>query len=221
MYLYLFVAVAIGELVALLSHWDGLHTVCKPLLVPALLAFYLSHRNKAHQLHTWVIGGLFFGWIGDVALMFQEKGSLYFMVGLAAFLIGHICYIVAFMSTNKPSHTSIFAMRPYLALPLVGYAALMFWVLQPHVGALLIPVTVYMLVIITMALVAINRLGKVPMRSFLTVLSGAMCFVVSDSLLAFNKFVSPFPLAGFAIMLTYILAQYFIAVGCLQQVERI
>ncbi|MGO8055650.1 lysoplasmalogenase family protein, partial [Rhizobium leguminosarum] len=45
------------------------------------------------------------------------------------------------------------------------------------------------------------------------IITGAACFVLSDSLLAFNKFYAPFEFAGIAIMLTYGIAQLFIAAG--------
>jgi uncharacterized membrane protein YhhN len=41
-----------------------------------------------------------------------------------------------------------------------------------------------------------------------------MSFLLSDALLAINKFVAPIPMAGFWVMLTYITAQYLIVKGC-------
>jgi uncharacterized membrane protein YhhN len=48
------------------------------------------------------------------------------------------------------------------------------------------------------------------------ILSGAIFFVSSDSILAFNKFYAPVPLASFLIMITYLVAQYLITVGILK-----
>ena len=48
---------------------------------------------------------------------------------------------------------------------------------------------------------------------------GAILFVVSDSLLAFNKFFSPFNNAGVIIMLTYGLAQLFITEGAVRYIN--
>lgn len=219
MYLYLFIAIASCDLLALAFGFETVHLICKPFLMPLLIAFYLSQKQKTHWVHSWTLVGLFFGWIGDVALM--GSGSLYFMMGLGAFLIGHLCYIGAFYLTTKPNNPSVLKRRPYFLLPVLGYGIIMFSLLKPHLGSLFIPVSVYVSVIITMLIMAMNRLGKVQMRSFLSVLIGASAFVLSDSLLAWNKFVGVFPFAGVAIMLTYLLAQYYIAMGMLQQVERV
>lgn len=219
MYLYLFFIVALCDLVALLFHCESVHLISKPFLMPLLIGYYLSHKQRNHPLHHWILAGLFFGWLGDVALL--GSGSLFFMLGLGAFLIGHICYIVGFRMTTKPQYASILKKRPYVILPVLLYVVIIFMYLQPHLGSLFVPVFVYMLVISTMLIVAIDRLGKVQMRSYLSILIGAIAFVISDSLLAINKFVGAFPLAGFAVMLTYLAAQYYIASGSLQQVERI
>jgi len=48
-------------------------------------------------------------------------------------------------------------------------------------------------------------------------LAGATSFVVSDSLLAVNKFYQPFAYAGVFIMLTYCAAQYLIVRGYIEQ----
>ncbi len=45
------------------------------------------------------------------------------------------------------------------------------------------------------------------------VFHGALLFMVSDSLIAINKFQFAVPFAGFLIMSTYILAQWFIVDG--------
>jgi uncharacterized membrane protein YhhN len=68
-----------------------------------------------------------------------------------------------------------------------------------------------------MLLAAINREKKVNRQSYLLVFAGAVLFVLSDSLIAINRFTQPFELARIAIMSSYITAQYLIAVGCTRQ----
>ena len=50
-------------------------------------------------------------------------------------------------------------------------------------------------------------------------MAGALLFVISDSVLAINKFYHPFEIAGIIIMLTYGLAQFFIAEGAIQYIQ--
>jgi uncharacterized membrane protein YhhN len=64
-----------------------------------------------------------------------------------------------------------------------------------------------------MALSALTLRHIVSKAAWNSLFSGALLFVMSDSLLAINKFVHPIPEAGFLIMSTYILAQYFIVQG--------
>jgi len=60
---------------------------------------------------------------------------------------------------------------------------------------------------------ALNRSGRVADISFKLVFVGSLLFLLSDSMIAFNKFHSDIPLAGFLIMITYIAAQYLIMRG--------
>jgi uncharacterized membrane protein YhhN len=80
-----------------------------------------------------------------------------------------------------------------------------------------LPVIIYTIVILTMLEAAINRYGKVNRLSFILVLAGAILFVISDSLIALNKFGFPFMFSGVAVMTTYIAAQYLIVAGILKQ----
>ena len=86
-------------------------------------------------------------------------------------------------------------------------------ILYPHLGAFKIPVLLYALVLTVMVLQALFRYGHTNTPSFWFVFLGALLFMVSDSLIAVNKFLSPFGLAGLSITATYILAQFLIASG--------
>jgi uncharacterized membrane protein YhhN len=89
-------------------------------------------------------------------------------------------------------------------------------VLLPALGDLKIPVIVYASVISVMLLFAYNGLliWKKPANQY--VFFGALFFVVSDSILAINKFHMPIQKSSFIIMLTYLVAQYLIVKGILK-----
>ena len=72
------------------------------------------------------------------------------------------------------------------------------------------PVNLYAVVITAMALSAWNTKSKVDNTVFFSLLSGALLFMLSDSLIAINKFRVPLPAAGFWIMITYLAGQYLI-----------
>ena len=76
---------------------------------------------------------------------------------------------------------------------------------------------VYAAVICTMLLCSLHVYLKVNKKAAVYYLSGAAAFVLSDSLLAVNKFYEPFAYAGVFIMLTYCAAQYFIVRGYIEQ----
>ncbi|MEP7127636.1 MAG: lysoplasmalogenase [Chitinophagales bacterium] len=191
----------------------------KPLLLPMLIIiFYFQSTSARMAFRNFVLAALSLSWLGDVLLLFQEQNSNFFLAGLISFLAAHICYILAFNKTSVHHSQTILRQKPWLALLFIGYGMLFFFLIRNGLGNMLVPVMVYMAVILLMGITALNRYHRVEYNSFLLVFAGALCFMTSDSLLAINKFASPFPISGFLIMLTYIAAQYLIVKGCLKQI---
>jgi uncharacterized membrane protein YhhN len=96
----------------------------------------------------------------------------------------------------------------------VGYAAGIVYLLYPGLDGLMKPVImVYALSLIGMSMAALNRNGRVNRSSFLLVFTGSLLFVLSDSMIALDRFYAEIPLGGLWIMLTYISAQYLIMRG--------
>ena len=75
---------------------------------------------------------------------------------------------------------------------------------------------VYALILIVMVLNSVFRYGRTINASFWLVFVGSIFFMLSDSVLAINKFFSPVTAAGFWVMSTYILAQFLIIQGLLK-----
>lgn len=213
---FTFVGVSIVQLLSVVFAWSFLHHLSKPLLMPLLMWMYFYHQRE-HKTHMsgMVLFALFFSFLGDTFLMYTHKSEMYFMTGLASFLLAHVCYIFAYRqhryAISKQETTAIQKLR--LAFPIVLAGTGLIIVLYPHLGQMLMPVAVYTLIIIIMTLVALGRLGRTSLSSFWLVLSGALLFMLSDSMLAINKFLHAFSAAGFLIMFTYILAQYLIVEG--------
>lgn len=208
--LFIFLMVATIELLSRIFGWDSIGNVqitVKPLLMPSLAAYFLFSVKQKNKLAFLVIIALLFSWIGDVMLMFVELKSIYFILGLVAFLLAHITYILIFNKSSQDFKPKIFTYSTGFLLTL--YGILLILLMWPGLGDLMIPVIIYTAIIMTMGITALFR--KASGASL--VLIGAMLFIASDSLLALNKFYQAFAAAGFWVMLTYILAQYFIVIG--------
>ena len=188
----------------------------KPLILLSLIAFYWGHTENRQSFETKFLLGLVFSLLGDVLLMFSEKAELFFMLGLGAFLIAQVFYSWAFIKENIGTK-GLLQRQPWLALVLLGYGVWFVLLLKDNLGSLLVPVIVYAFMLTTMANAALNRFGKVPVKSFVLVFVGALFFVASDSVLAYTKFVDVFPYSRIVVMATYGLAQYFLVWGMLQK----
>lgn len=193
------------------------HFAIKPLITISLMIFLGYHTQLRGRFAKRIFIGLVFGLFGDCFLMFLEVDPSFFMFGLASFLIGHLAYISAFYLDYK-WHPSIEKKYTRIALVVFGLFCLSFCLyLRPHLNEMKIPVMIYAFVISCMGVMAVNRMGRVNTLSFNLIFWGAILFIVSDSILAFNKFVFPFEFAGIPIMITYMAAQYFITIGAVER----
>jgi uncharacterized membrane protein YhhN len=157
---------------------------------------------------------LSFSWLGDVILLFSARSELFFAAGLGAFLIAHLFYIAAYIRSVRGAPGKVFfRRRPGWLLPFMVLFAGLYGLLYPALGSMRIPVFVYTATILLMAIFALNRKDRVSEASFYPIFVGALVFILSDSLLAFNKFLVPIPYAGVLVMSTDIAAQYLIVEG--------
>ena len=99
---------------------------------------------------------------------------------------------------------------------IILYFSILIFTLFPKLGPLKIPILIYATVITTMLYFAFKGSLKWTKKFGELILVGAIFFVGSDSILAFDKFYSPIPFNSFLIMSTYTLAQYFIVSGILK-----
>ena len=124
-------------------------------------------------------------------------------------------YILVFLEHRKKENWPF----AFVTLLLI-YGASLFFFLKDGLGVMLIPVSVYMLVILTMATTAYLRKNKANMHSYKFVFLGALFFMASDSILALNKFYQPILWSNISIMLTYAIAQYLIIIGILKLKDK-
>lgn len=183
--------------------------VAKPAVLVALTlaaaALPADHTDLVHR-KWWFVAALACSLVGDVLLMLPRD---LFVGGLSAFLAAHVLFIVGLLQPPAPPGNPPFAFSPVglavataVAVAVVSVpATLIFRSLTRHGDrALLAPVAVYLVAITTMAVLAANV--GVP-----AALVGASLFVVSDAVLALDRFVRPLPHGQLAVHVTYHLAQ--------------
>jgi uncharacterized membrane protein YhhN len=215
--LYAFYVISALNLINQLVKIEWLDMATKPLLMVPLLIYYLTSRTgKTDTLTMLICGALIFSWMGDVLLMLQAENEMLFTAGLIAFLTAHILYMMGYIKAKGRSDGksyAFFVRSRIMFLMFTGVALL--YILYPVLGDLRIPVTVYTAVIISMGIAALLRRGYTNEKSFVSVYGGAVLFILSDSVLAINKFLSPVVYADLIIMASYIIAQFMIVRGIL------
>ena len=209
--LFIFLLILIAEAVVVWLDLRKAEFILKPLICIWLIACFIYQTKEiSDSLKKWVIIALVFSWIGDILLMFQADQSVFFLAGLVSFLLAHISYILFFHFTRLRERITS---RWYLMLFVVVYYTVLIMQLGPYLGDFAIPVRVYGIVISFMLMLAMHMLFLKNKRAGLAMVVGAALFVLSDTILAFNKFYQSFESAGVFIMLTYGMAQFFIVDG--------
>ncbi len=179
--------------------------IFKPLTTILIILIALLGEGAAPPLYRWLIlVGLIFCLGGDVFLMLPAK---FFIAGLVSFLIGHIFYIVAFVSDGG------FNLALVWLAPLIVFGLVIYRLLHSHLGKLRGPVIVYVLAILTMAWQALGRWSAIGASGALLAAAGAVLFVISDAVLALDRFRQKFGAARIVVLSTYWAAQWLIALS--------
>jgi uncharacterized membrane protein YhhN len=200
-----FVVVAVANLVSVSVGISWLEVVTKPFLCALLLVWaWLACDRRPPRL---LMAGLVAALAGDELL--GPAGDAWFVVGMAAFLVMQVCYIVGFLRLG--------AGEALLRRRWVAVAWALLWlvlqvVLGPSLGALQIPIAVYSAALTTMAACAVatgdRRIGV-----------GGVLFLISDLLIGLGAADLDVPASGFLVMSTYALAQLLIVTGWVQVVR--
>lgn len=200
-------AVAIGAGLAIVgAEVDGLrvlHYLFKPLTTLLIAAMVWRMATTGHGYRRAVLAGLLLSLLGDVFLMLPGD---WFAFGLGSFLLAHLCYLWAFRLRGDGFRPA----WPVLAYGVVAAAVLAY--LWPHLPAeLKIPVVVYVAALAGMAAQAACVWRQRPDRAAAAAAMGGACFVLSDALLAIDRFAIAIPLASVWVLLSYWAAQWCIA----------
>ena len=207
-----FIIVLIELAMGSIGYLKTIHYIAKPAIVISLVFLFLkTSESLSKPIKSLTILALVFSVLGDILLMFVDKSPHFFTLGLVAFLTAHVMYVLVFLKHRNKQKSPI----GFISVLLV-YAASLFYFLNGNLGDMFIPVIIYMLVILSMATAAYLRKDKVNILSYGLVFFGALFFLISDSILALNKFYVPLNYSDYSIMITYALAQYLIVIGILK-----
>lgn len=212
-----FLVISILELAGRLNQMEELLIYSKPLLMPALI-FYVYQSCPAYLLKKFLIAALAFSFLGDVFLMFDNDANL-FLFGLGSFLFAHLIYAFIFFNATEQLERKFKVQWQDVVFAI--YGLFVFSIIKDGLGDMYIPALIYTVVICLMGITARKRWKKVNTRSFWLVMTGASLFIISDSLLAINKFYQAFELSDFLVMLTYLGAQLLIAKGLIVFLQKI
>lgn len=207
-----FVAISVVHLAAQLVGAASLAATTKTMLMPALALVLVPGLGRRGRWPAWgalATVGLFFSWLGDLALI--GDGEAWFLSGVALFGLAQVAYAFTFRNAGDARRTSG---RPGLAAPYVLWwvALAGFFLLTQPMSPFVAAVMVYGLLLGTMAWLA-NRINT-------SVAVGAALFVLSDSLIGLGGAGLSLPFHGFWVMLTYLAAQWLIVQGLVEVAGR-
>lgn len=207
----LFLLVTIVYFTGMALQNEAILLICKPLLVTSLLFHFIAAtKNHPSTLKIYIIAALVFSIAGDTLLMFVNQNERFFLLGLSAFLLAHIFYIICFHKIKTKEQVA--GKWQWSIIVLIYYFFIISF-LMPHLGGMKIPVLVYGLVISFMLFTAMLLYDLNDNKTARYLLTGALLFVISDSVLAINKFYRPLAFSGWMIMTTYVLAQWMLVRG--------
>lgn len=182
----------------------------KPATLAALILTAVVLGATDSSAGVWLLVALAFGLAGDVFLL--ERSDSRFRLGLAAFLLGHLAYVVSFVRLGLDAPSWAWVAPVALAACLIATRQVPASTYLRGGLALAAPVAVYTVVIGAMLIFAFDT--GVPLIAV-----GASVFAVSDTVLARDRFVRPRPWAPVAVMVTYHVGQALIVAGVLAAIS--
>ncbi len=196
-----FLIVSLLDIVAVAMDYPVMQAVFKPMIMLSLMAAYYFSVSK---INPWYLLAMAFSFLGDVLLM--DKNNL-FLAGIAAFLGTQLIYIFILKKRLKKGRTLDLLIS---IVPFLIFYSLLITVLQKNLGTLTIPVMVYGMAISIFGMAALLLYLQNKNFSTRMLLWGAILFIISDSMIALQKFHDARSWYPVAIMATYVMAQFLI-----------
>ncbi len=182
---------------------QGWFYVFKPLTTILIILVPVVGSKGFSLLNVLILAGLLFSLLGDILLMLPADR---FLAGLVAFLIAHLFYISGFLIGQR---MPVF----WPILPVFGFAAIIGWVLKDGLGKMKIPTFAYIVVISAMVWLAWSRWISGGQVDQLLAFCGAGLFMVSDAILALDRFKWKFKPSRALNLFSYYAGQWLIALS--------
>jgi uncharacterized membrane protein YhhN len=210
----LFLALGVGGFnwIAVEKNWKRVKYITKPTVILLFLAWLWQNHSLGGGM-LWFSLGLVFSLAGDVLLLLPAN---FFLPGLVAFLLAHVMYLVGFnLSITSISVPILIVSLLFFGGTQLYYRRLARSLRESGQENLKLPVAFYTTIISLMAISAMFTLANPVWNSLYAVMAtcGAILFVLSDSLLAWDRFVAPISHGHLLVMLTYHLGQLGIILG--------
>lgn len=211
----LFLIIILFHCIAIFLEWSAIRFYSKLLIIPFLiLLMSLNMRGGVglSSLKLLPLIALTASFMGDLFLSFTD--AQFFLWGMLSFIITHICNSIYFFKLN-PLRLKRLKYATISSLILAIICSLIVYTIKDSLGTFFIPIMVYMVIIGSMTVLASNLLANdlyahLALQYFIP---GAVLFVMSDGILALNKFSLKEPLFDVIVMLTYGLAQLYLVMG--------
>jgi alkenylglycerophosphocholine hydrolase len=185
--------VAVANWVSRVRDDHRLEVLTKPTATLLLLGVALALDPEVPAQQAWVAAGLALSLVGDVLLLPQVER---FVGGIAAFLLAHLAFVGGFAAAGIDAQTAAVAAVAVTVLALPVAWRLLGALRASEDRGLVGPVVVYLVVIAAMVAAAAGTGSRLA-------LAGAAVFLLSDTILAWNRFVRPLPFGRPAVMITY------------------
>ena len=215
--LLLFCLALCVHLYAIVAQMPTIRIISKCLLLPLLMIYLTVSTPNTTAIKKMALLALFFSWLGDVALTQSETN--FFLFGMLAFNMTHVQNGKIFLRL----HPIRFLGATWIGLGLaLGTISLVYYFLQTSLETYLMPVVVYMVFISTVWVLSFNLTNqpKYKAAAINFFIPGMFLFVLSDGILAFNKFLLHQPERwDIWVMLTYALAQWLLTEGYISVVN--
>ena len=199
--------VAALDWAAVQRQWVRLERAAKPLVIVVLAWLAVTMGATDHDVGRFLLVALGFSLVGDIFLL--GKGAVDFSGGLASFLVAHIAFVLAFLTLGVQPWWALLGLL--IAVPLGLTAGRRIVQAAAHEGGAALggAVTAYLVVVVAMVVAASGTARPL-------VILGALAFLLSDTVLALDRFVGPRSNARMLVIVTYHLGQVMMVVGALR-----
>lgn len=204
--LIIFFIFLLADLYIIYKQKNKYRILTKPFIMPSLIFYYTQITTSVNEL---ILAALILATIGDICLLSRQL--IYLGIGGFSFLMGHVCYIIAFLINIHH-----FELKPIYLVLLIIYLLFLYIInrtlFRKSNKSIKILAGVYFPILLLMSFIAFMQLTSINFNSFLLIYTGAILFTISD-LMLFIKKIETRPLLDLPVMSAYAIGQLLIVIG--------